>query len=633
MASTPITKYDTPFKPATAFYGGSAASGLVPYPFPISLGGHAYGVVWDANSIGVWGAKFKRTSLPLLRQQADASNTPGEQSISPEQFWRRSQETWQLGEGQVHLDRANSDIRRYNWSNGIDPWTPWQLKLLNKVSNVYSTTDNNVESIVAGSNVYIHHDSTIKFSADLSTWTTVTPSGSPQPLLSFCTDGYNLWGARGTSGVYSTTSGSTSSTSYATLSGKSINLVRFAKSRLICATSDGVLYNATKSGALSTSDIILDLSSRNASWVDVVGGQSQIYAACYVGDKSYIYRTAIKADGTALDALTIAAQLPDGEIVRSLGEYLGYIFIGSDLGFRFCSVNADGSLLIGSLVKTPAPVYCFEGQDHFVWYGLSNFDENTGLGRIDPTNFTSTLTPAYASDLMVVGSYTAPATGTVRTVGTFLGKRIFTVDGKGLYTETSTPVDEGYFVSGVISYGISDPKIAMFVDLKHEPLNGSVTVGIVADQSDSDLDIDQVTTIGVSDKQGSVSPDYALPCGQLTGENFQIVLSLKPSGGVSPVVSRWTLRSYPNPIRTSQWDVAIQIYPTVTLGDKDWAMDANAELDYLFNLWRTQQVVTLQVSDEAYQVVLYDYQWLPDAVDYHGKVRGIFYAQLREIVG
>jgi len=41
----------------------------------------------------------------------------------------------------------------------------------------------------------------------------------------------------------------------------------------------------------------------------------------------------------------------------------------------------------------------------------------------------------------------------------------------------------------------------------------------------------------------------------------------------------------------------------------------------------------LQVADNVYQVIMYDYQWLPDAVDIYGKVRGVFYAQLREIVG
>ena len=92
------------YSPAEVLYEGAGTSLLTPYPYPISVSGHPYQVQWDETAIGVWSAKFKRNTLPLLRTQADASNTPGEQSISPEQFWRRSQESWHYGSGQLHLD-------------------------------------------------------------------------------------------------------------------------------------------------------------------------------------------------------------------------------------------------------------------------------------------------------------------------------------------------------------------------------------------------------------------------------------------------------------------------------------------------------------------------------------------------
>ena len=223
--------------------------------------------------------------------------------------------------------------------------------------------------------------------------------------------------------------------------------------------------------------------------------------------------------------------------------------------------------------------------------------------------------------------------GAVRSVVTFNNKRYFTVDGFGLVGEASVPVPSGTFVSGVISYGISDPKVAMYIDIKHEPLVGSIQVAIVADQSDSYIDTNKANTVGTSTKVGSVSPPYAFPCGQLYGETFQVVLKLTSDGTNSPILNRWTLRSYPIPVRSAQWDVPILIYPTVTIGDKDWAQDSDTEINYLVSLHQTQSVVTLQVADATYPVVMYDYQWLPDAIDIHGKPRGIFYAQLREIVG
>jgi hypothetical protein len=179
-----IIKYDTPYEdPTPAFFSGSSGSGLVPYPFPVAIGGHYYAIQWDNTAIGVWGARFKRVSLPLLRAQADSSNTPGEQSISPEQFWRRSQETWLYGEGQTYLDRASSELRRYHDGLGIDPWTPWQLKLLNDTTNIYSTSNTGIQCEVAGTYLYIIDGSNLKFSSGaLTSWTTV--SSLPSAALS-----------------------------------------------------------------------------------------------------------------------------------------------------------------------------------------------------------------------------------------------------------------------------------------------------------------------------------------------------------------------------------------------------------------------------------------------------------------
>jgi hypothetical protein len=626
-----LETFDTPlYDPSPALFAGTSSSDLVPYPFPVGLGGHYYGVQWDKDSIGVWGAKFKRESLPLLRQQADNSNVPGEQSISPEQFWRRSQDTWLYGEGQTYLDRATSEIRRYHDGLGIDPWTPWQLKLLNDTTKVYASSNTGIQCVTAGSYIYLLDGSAIKYSSGtLATWLTATgATGSP---VSIDTDGNTIYTAHGSNGIYSGTVGGTTVSSYAT---GTASLVRFTKSRLMVA-GGGKLYNVTTSGALPTA--LLDLSSRNFTWVDICGGQSQIYAAGYAGDKSLIYRTAVLPDGTALAVPTVAAELPDGEIVRSISAYLGYIMIGSDKGVRFCAVNTDGSLTIGGIISTDQPVYCFEAQDHFVWYGNSNYNAYTsGLGRMDLTTFTSNLVPAYAADIMAfntVAGARVGALGTVRSVITFNNKRYFTVDGFGLVGEASVPVPDGTFVSGVIAYGISDPKIAMFVDIKHEPLQGSIEVGIVADKNDAYIVPSDANIIGTSDVPGSVSGPYPFSAGQLAGENFQIVIKLISDGTHSPILTRWILRAYPKPVRSAQWNVPLLIYPTVTLGDKDWAQDSDAELQFLFGLHQNQNIVSLQVADNVYQVIMYDYQWLPDAVDIYGKVRGVFYAQLREIVG
>jgi hypothetical protein len=608
--------YDTPYvEPTPAFYSGAAISNLVPHPFPIAIAGHPYQIQWDHTVIGVWGAKFKQDSLPLLRAQADQSNTPGEQSISPEQFWRRSQETWHYGSGQAHLDRSNSELRRFYTSKGVDCWTPWKMELLNTTGSVLTSANSNLYTTVAGSYVYVTDGTTLKFSSGaLSSWTTVT--GTPSVATSIDTDGTTVYTTHNTSGVYSTTAGGASTASLAT---GTANLVRYTKGRIMVAGGTS-LYNYTSGAALPTA-----LLTKNAgwTWVDITGGQSQIYAAGYSGDKSLIYRTAIVADGTTLGAPIVAGELPDGEIVRSINAYLSYIIIGSDLGVRFCSVNSDGSLTIGSLITTTSPVYCSEGQDRFVWYGMSNLDtSSTGLGRMDLQTFTAPLTPAYASDIMATGQ------GAVRSVITFGNLRLFSVDGLGIFYETaSTPVSSGTFTTGLIGYGISDKKVAVFFDLKHEPLHGTISVSLAADGR-------KASVVGTSTVIASPSPTNAFPTKQLLGEEFQITVTLTPTANVSPVLSRWTLRSYPVPIRTAQWNIPIMLFDPVLAGGVDQPVDVDAEYAFLVGLHKSQKIASLQIGTSNYQAVMYDYQWLPEkVVGNEGSMHGTFYAQFREIAG
>lgn len=897
-------KYASPlYDPATPFYGGAGSSAEVPFPFPVSVAGRPYQIQWDHTVIGVWGAKFKRESLPMLRQQADNSNTPGEQSISPEQFWRRSQETWHYGSGQTHLDRNQSELRRFSTSKGIDCWTPWKLKLLNQTAQVRASTNSNINLAIAGSNLYVADGTSLVYingtpsiwqsqtlpsagawnvfygggkfvawqnnsaivatsldgitwtsgalpstnfwssmsyngsvyvivaanggntaavatSSDGLTWTARTassaqtwnsvtyggglfvavaggtttamtspdgitwtsrtmPSASqwtavtyggglfvavsqstagatstdgitwtartmPSAVLwsaiaysgttfvavandptttyatstngttwtsrilpssdswssiaygggnfvvtsatsgtsltsldgiswnsislptsasgwnvasngtlfvavtdssdaiaatltltynfanvtgvsatastSIDTDGNTVYIANGADGIYSTVSGTSTASSYAT---GNVSVVRFVKSRLMAA-GGGKLWNVTGAGALGGGGLLLDLSARSFTWVDICGGQSQIYAAGYAGDKSLIYRTALVADGTTLAVPTVAGELPDGEIVRSINAYLGYVVIGSDLGVRFCSVNSDGSLTIGSLISTTSPVYCMEGQDRFIWYGMTNYDStSTGLGRMDLTTFTSTLTPAYASDLM------ATAQGTVRSVVTLANKRVFSVDGVGVFYEVlNTPVTSGTLTTGLVGYGISDDKVAMFVDLKYADTNGTITAAISTNNS-------TYTTIGTSPLTGSTNLSETLPCGQLPAEEFNLTFTLAPTGTTSPTLNRWTLRSYPTPKRSGQWDIPIMLYSEINAADKDWAFDVTAEYAFLSGLFNTGNIVNLQVGNTNYQVVLYDFTWLPEQTTAlnDGNQEGTFYAQFREIAG
>ena len=622
--SVSLLKFDSRLN--ATFFTGATTTSLVPAKFPVAIDGHPYQLEWNKEAIEVWGARYKSNALPLLRGQADQSNTPGEQSISPENWWRRSQESWIYGAGQSQQDRKGQSDTRYNsvesrfyTSKGCNPWTAYQLSLLNGTTQKRSSINSNLQIVINGTTVYMIDGGVLYYSNDgaLNTWTAV--AGYAGTCNSICSDGTTAYLAT-TTAIYTVSAGA--ATSYVT---SPADIVAYVKGRLMAIVGTA-MYNLTASGSLPTA---LITKATGFNWVGFAGGQSMIYGAGYSGDKSSVWRVTIQSDGTTLTPPVNAGDLPSGEIVRSIYSYQQFIVLGSDLGVRFCSVASDGSLNIGSLIPTTSPVYCFEGQDRFIWYGLSNYDSvSTGLGRMDTSTFlpNATLAPAYASDLMA-GVTSSPVQGTVRSVGTYAGARIFTVDGSGLYSETlGVPVATGVMTTGGIGYNLIDPKVALFLDISHLPLNGTISAAIAGDDG-------VFKTVGTSSSQGTSSPGFAFQTNQKAGLQFQIRITMTPTANVSPRLTRMTLRSYPTPTRSTQFSVPILLAPSVTdkAGNATF-VDVESELKHLRSLLSSQQVVDYQEGKEVYQVIMFDYQFLPQGIDKKtGFLYGIFLAILNQV--
>lgn len=604
------------------FFTGVAASSLVPGKYPIAIGGRPYQIIWEKEAIEVWGAKYKTIAQPLMRAQSDQSNTPGEQSISPENFWRRSQENWVNGSSQLQQDRKGSADTRFNSiesrfysSKGINPWVPFQASLLNSVTLQKASANSNLQVIVNGANLYLNDGGALSVSTDGGvTWSSVT--GITGTVNSICSDGTLLYAAS-TTAIYTVTG--TVATSYVT---SPASVLGYVKGRLMAVVGTAI-YNITAAGALPTA---LLTRASGYSWVAFAGGQSMIYAAGYSGTKSTIYRITIAADGTTLTAPINALDLPDGELAQSIYAYQGYVTIGTSLGVRFCNVASDGSLIMGALIPTTSPIYCFDGQASQIWYGLSNFDSlSTGLGRMDLTTFTATLTPAFASDLMA-GNLASSAQGAVRSVQSFSGYHIFTVDGKGLYIENlNSPVATGTLTTGWIGYNLIDTKLALFLDIAHFPLNGTISAFFAADNGG-------LTAVGTSAVVGSTSPGNSFPVNQKSGFQFQAQFTLTPTNGVSPILTRWTLRSYPTPTRSLQFHVPIDLASTINIAGLETKVDVPTELRFLRSLLTSQQIVSYQEGKESFNCVMYDFQWLPKEIDSAtGYMIGIFYAVMNQV--
>lgn len=599
----------------TPFYeGGVASSSEVPGLFPVGLAGHSYLVDLLSN-------QFRRRTIPLIRQQADSRDSPGEHSINPEDLWRRAPEDWSHGAGQVYFDRPDSDPSRFRTSKGIDVWSRWQASLLPATGQKVSSANTNLYLASAGARLYATDGTAVSYTTDITgaspTFTAVT-STPGVAATSITSDGFNVWTSHTASGIYSTNTGTGAAASYTS---GTVTLVRYVKGRLMAAAANSV-YNIIVGGGAVLPTALLTHANTGFTWVDMAEGRTHIYMAGFAGDKSLVYSTTIKPDGTALDVPAVAGELPDGEIVRAIQGYLGYILIGSDKGLRFAAPDSSGKLTLGALIPTTSAVGCFEPQDRFAWYALTNYDAtSTGLGRIDLSVFTQPLTPAYASDLMATGQ------GAVQSVATFQSIRVFGVSGLGIYAETTDKVASGTIDSGLITYGIPDQKMGVFLDLRHTPLAGTVAISIAADGGA----FESVGSSTIASSSGT-----SVTAGQQLGQVFEIRLTLTRSGSATttgPTVTRATLRSYPIPTRGEVLQVPLVLHESLAVNGQVRPLDLRSEFGFIKGLLDNQTLVSFQFGEEALSVFVEDYEWQPSSQTQDGSFwNGLLVVRLKSVV-
>lgn len=577
------------------FYSGGVTFniGEVPYRFPMALDSRPY--ILDLES-----GLFRRYSIPIRAEQQDTKDEPGEQSLSREDLWRRTADDWSLGAGQTWYDRPTSSRRRFRSSKGVDVWTKYQLSLLPDTDQKRSSANTNLYMVPAGSRLYITDGNAILFTTDVTadtpTFTNVTgvPAGNPTSITS---DGFNVYTSHTGNGIYKTDTGISTTASHIT---GTVTLVRYVKGRLMAANANSI-YNPTAAGALPTA--LFTHANTNFSWVDFAEGPRHIFAAGYSGDKSLIYATKVKADGTGLDAPEVAGELPDGEIVRAIHGYLGFLVIGSDLGVRFAEIDADGKLLIGSLIATTSAVKCFEPQDRFVWFGWTNYDStSTGLGRLDLSAFTAPFTPAYASDLMVT------AQGEVQAVVTFQEIRVLSVSGSGFWGQHTNKVASGTLDSGLITYGIADTKIAIALDVKHR--------GTLAGTHTAHLSTDEASFVALG-THSSTSVEDAFSCSEARGTVFEVRTEMARSSSDNtdgPEISIVTLKSHPVPQRGEVIILPILLASNMTWMDAEFDLDIQDELTALRDMEASRRLVTLQLADEALSVIVEEVDQRPHSV-------------------
>jgi hypothetical protein len=543
--------------------------------------------------------QFTRQFDARVRDSVDQSTEPGESALNPQGLWRRSQSSWHYGAGQQYSDTADAENYRFYTSKGVDPWTKGRLSLLRDTTNVYPTSGTNLYAVTADGRLYGTDGQNVKYTTDFVTVTTVTGTAA-SPLYSITSDGYNVFYSYDNGDIDQTNAGISTSSAYIT--GIEAGVLAYVRGRLMVAgqgTDKRKIWNITTAAGSSANNptALYTHPNTNWTWVGFAAGQTHIYAAGYAGNTSIIYKTQIKADGTALDIPTAAAELPLGEIVQSIYGYLGYVILGTTTGFRFCSADTDGNLTVGPLVETGSAVGAMAGIGKYVYFAWTNFDStSTGIGRMDISVFISTNQPAYASDLM------ATAQGTVQAIHEFNNEPLFTVSGQGVYTPHATNlVTSGYLRSGIYRWGVPDAKFIPKLDIRCLPLAGSITMSVASDGGDF-YDFATFSTANAKEKTFDGLED------KIFEAEIKVTLTRAASATTGPTLTRWMARAYAAPLRSQIFSVPLIMHHKLSINGREYWQDVDAELAYLRDLVETPRVVTYQENEETFAVVVENVQ-------------------------
>ena len=625
MALEITQEFDQPFSQRTTALPASSS------PSVVALNGISYLI---NTSDDTWGnGRYKREMFQVIQQR----NVTDQRDVLllPQDVWRQQTQSWHLGAGQTNLDRDNALPARFSDSFGVDPWMQWRLSLLPSTTKLTSptlsgqtwlTNYDGTLAVINGTNIYWYNNI-----ANSPSGSTVVHAGDA--IVDVADSGQIVTTLHASGRIYTTDGPSGTPNFGRTYAGA--NFIQWCKDFLIVGQTNK-LYDATSTGS---GTLLYTHPVSTFRWVEAAAGNSCIYVLGGTADHYVVHRINIKSDGTGLSPAIVAATLPDGEIGYSIQSYLGFVFIGTNKGIRVAQeANTNGDLTLGPIIPTNAPVYCFEGQDRFVWYGnnvmngeyLSNTTDASlfpttsvcGLGRMDlSVNTVGALSPAYANDVWASGV----SGHIVYKVMTFQNKRVFSINDVGVYYETNNLVQAGWLEQGTISYSVEDPKTGLYVQAKYLPLDGEIDLDISYDNSSYvrlvNLDIQD------SIRSGNVSLDGA----QWSRADFRYLLK-RGSATTGPTMTRTEVRAIPVRGRASRWTIPIMNYEQVEIDGVVVQRNPLAVLENLMSLVETSAVFTYQESGKSYTVHVSDFQWTPEKLTMDGKCwQGIFTIIIQEV--
>jgi hypothetical protein len=578
-----------------------------PFRLPVAIDGTAFDI--DVT-------QYSRSSLPITRGQLDSSVEPGEQTITADGMWRRSQETWIDGAGQEYFDSlpgGTGRLRTRFWkSKGVDPFSDdGQLPLLKKT--VLQKNNANITQVLYVGNALYYTDGTVveyatdALSGGTATWNTLNLGGKTPVWIT--TNGTLVYVAC-TDSVRSGFVASTTTNNVVAL-GTAPQRIAYCNGRLIVATGN------TLSEITATPAVVAIGNNANSAFrfTDIVSSPNAIYACGSAGSfRSEIYSIDVDAATGALTTPVLATELLNGETINAMKQYGGFMAMATSGGVRLAEISRDDHTLhYGPLIDFFGESKCLDGFGQFITFGVptqvfSDYDDpaatnnnnSAGVARLNLGRFNDDLVPAYALDVQTPDGNSGACVA-VATAST--GQRFFAVAGVGLYGEHPTKyTTDGQLQTGVIRYGTSESKTLIALEWRHDEMLGNS--GSVGMSGVFDLDSSTITTTPTTIGTGStLNPETA--GNPILGEWVKLQLYLTrdaTSDTATPVVRRWTAKAIVSPQRQDEIIVPIILKGEVPTRNNS-AQDYDTRLVYT-NLKADEasgRIVEYQEGDTTYR--------------------------------
>ena len=433
-------------------------------------------------------AEYRRTTVPILREQFDQSGEAGEQSLHT-QTWLRSQTDWSFGGGQGILDNEDSDRRRFNTSAGIDPWTKGQVSLLPECetkNNANAWTSVRMKRlgqylyVASGTNLYYASNPE---AADASVvWNQVSALVSPETIEDFTSDGADVFIAYGASRFTAKVAlGSTSQP--ADLGSLNPEWLEVVGGRLIFGYGQ-TIAEMQAGGAAAAS---FTLPHSGGSWVGACAATTGIYAAAndFTGS---VYFLAVDPTSGLLQEPQQVAELPSGETINQISFYGGVLVLATSEGLRVAAIDTTSNgITYGPAIEDGGEAFSLTVGERFVWWGGAAGQTY----RADLSRFTEPLVPAWTTDLLSVGD--GNALGNVTWIARLGGRTFFVDAGNGVQGPESTGalVPSGTLSTGDVRWNSHFSKVMRTVEVRASPTEvvaGNITYDDAADVFD-DADV------------------------------------------------------------------------------------------------------------------------------------------------